>query len=84
MVSVRGIFHGLVPYDESDLLGSGAGLVDAELIVRISDPPALLAAFPYAGTREDPAPLGVSAIYEGFYWSGYAGFEIRMLCDGPR
>ena len=79
LVSVRGIFRGLAPYDEADPLGSGAGLVDAELIVRISAPPASQAAYPYAGTREDPAPLGVSAFYEGSYWSGYAGFEIRML-----
>ncbi|NCB35921.1 MAG: hypothetical protein EOM58_07735 [Clostridia bacterium] len=79
LVSVRGIFRGLAPYDEADPLGSGAGLVDAELIVRISAPPASQAAYPYAGTREDPAPLGVPAFYEGSYWSGYAGFEIRLL-----
>ncbi|NLD03867.1 MAG: hypothetical protein GX674_11200, partial [Clostridiales bacterium] len=30
LVSVRGIFRGLAPYDEADPLGSGAGLVDAE------------------------------------------------------
>ena len=79
LVFARGIFRGLQPDDRADPLGSGAGLVDAESIIRLSPPPAPLAAFPYAGTREDPSPLGISAIYEGSYWSGYAGFEIRML-----
>lgn len=38
-----------------------------------------LAAPPYAATREDPAPLGITATYQPSYWSGYAGFDIQML-----
>lgn len=78
-VSAYGIFRGRQAFNAADVLGSGAGLVDAELITlreKSTKPPA---AAPYAATREDPAPLGITALYEGSYWSGYASFEIQLL-----
>lgn len=78
-VSARGIFLGLQSYVADDPLGSGTGIIEAEQILLQSPGAPPLAADPYAATREDPAPLEVSAFYEGSYWSGYAAFEIRML-----
>ncbi len=78
-VRAYGLFLGLHALDTSDPLSSGAGLVDAQLIIREQAMVSPLAAPPYAGTRQDPVPLGVIAHYESSYWSGYANFEIQLL-----
>ena len=77
-VTVFGQFKGLSPFKGGDLLEDGAPIVQADLMIaRLPEikPPA---ADPYAGTREDPAPLFVKAVSEGSYWTDYASFEIEM------
>ncbi len=77
-VTVYGIFRGLSAFDGTGLLEDGAPIVQADLVIRRLPEPERLAADPYAGTREDPTPLGVTAVYEGSYWTDYASFEIEM------
>ncbi len=78
-VVVHGVFEGLMPFSEEDPLTSGAPVVAARLVAPRVAEAALLAAPPYAATKADPAPLGVTARYDGSYWSGYAAFEMEML-----
>ena len=77
-VTVFGRYDGLAPFDGAGLLEDGAPTVQADLVILRLPQPKRLAADPHAGTREDPAPLGVKAVYEGSYWTGYASFEIEM------
>lgn len=75
-VAAYGRFLGLHPPDAADPLAGGAGLVEAEAIVRLFPPAEEI---PAPGSRDDPLPLGVKAVYEGSYWSHYASFEIELL-----
>lgn len=76
-VSVYGVFEGLgTPGGEAP---DSLPLVRADLVVLQLPQPAKPAADPHAGTREDPAPLHVKAVYEGSWWTDYAGFEFEMV-----
>lgn len=77
-VTVYGVFVGLSAFKGAGLLKDGVPIVQADLVVQRLPQPTRLAADPYAGTRDDPAPLGVTAVYEGTYWTDYASFEIEM------
>jgi hypothetical protein len=77
-VTVYGVFQGLSAFAGADLLKDGAPIVQADLVILQLPEPERLAADPYAGTREDPVPLGVWAVYEGSYWTDYASFEIAI------
>ncbi|MDD4081164.1 MAG: peptidoglycan-binding domain-containing protein [Eubacteriales bacterium] len=78
-VMAYGVFIGLTAFDGEDPLVSGAPVITASLVTTSLPEIHPLAADPYAATREDPAPLGASAVYEGSYWSGYATFEMEMV-----
>jgi len=77
-VIVYGVYQGLSTFDGADLLKDGAPIVQADLVIQSLPEPKYLAADPYAGTRGDPVPLGVSAVYDGSYWTDYASFEIEI------
>lgn len=75
-VSAYGVFQGLRPLDAADPLASGTGLVEAEAVVRQPAPEGEALT---AGSRLEPLPLGVKAVYAGSWWSHYASFEIELL-----
>ena len=77
-VTVYGTFTGLSPFDGADTLESGAPMVNAALVSR-RIPEKRLAASPYTATREDPAPLGITIIYEGSHETGYATLEMELI-----
>ncbi len=79
LVTAYGVFEGLAPFAGEDLIHSGAPTVRASLVTQRLPQAKRLAADPCAATRDDPAPLGTVALYEGSYWSGYASFELEML-----
>ena len=79
LITAYGVFEGLAPFVGEDLIQSGAPAVRAMLVTQRLPQVKRPAADPYAATRDDPAPLGTIAIYEGSYWSGYASFELEML-----
>ncbi len=78
-VTAYGVFEGLAPFSGDDLIESGAPVVKASLVTQRLPKAKRLAADPFAATRDDPAPLGAAARYEGSYWSGYASFELEMV-----
>ncbi len=78
LVTVYGVFRGLSAFNGSGELQDGAPIVQADLVYPRLPAPKPLAADPYAGTREDPVPLGVAAVYAGSYWTDYASFEIEI------
>jgi hypothetical protein len=78
LVTVYGVFQGLSAFTGAGELTDGAPVVQADLVIRRLPEAARLAADPYAGTRDDPVPLGVTAVYEGSYWTNYASFEIEI------
>lgn len=77
-VTVYGRFDGLSPFEGAGLLSDGAPIVLADLVIQRLQQPKRLAADPHAGTRGDPAPLNVKAVYEGSWWTDYATIEIEM------
>lgn len=78
LITAYGVYQGLSAFDGADTLRDGAPIVQADLVIRRLPEPERLPADPYAGTREDPVPMGVSAVYEGDYWTDYASFEIEI------
>ncbi len=78
LITAYGVYQGLSAFDGADTLKDGAPVVQADLVIRRLPEPERLPADPYAGTREDPVPMGVAAVYEGSYWTDYASFEIEI------
>ena len=83
LVTAYGVFDGLSPSGGDGPNGSLPVCIASLVTLRIPKKQRL-AADPYAATRDDPALLGVTAVYEGSYWSGYASFEMQMVsaCRG--
>ena len=77
-VTAYGTFMGLSPFDGADTLESGALMAEAALITQ-RIPEKRLAAEPYAATRADPAPLGVTIMYEGSHETGYTTLEMELI-----
>ncbi|MGI6691871.1 MAG: hypothetical protein GX916_10175 [Clostridiales bacterium] len=78
LATAFGTFEGLAPFDSGESLMSGLPRVTASLVIQRPPAPTPLAAPPHAGTQQDPAPLYVTAVYEGTYWTNYASFEFQM------
>lgn len=79
LVTAFGVYQGLAPQGPDDPDLPVLPLMRAELVTRRVPPQQPLAAAPHAGTREDPAPPGIRANYQGTYWTDYAAFEMEIL-----
>lgn len=78
-VTVYGTFAGLAPFDGQGILEDGAPMVEATAMVPRIAEQAPLAAAPYAATRSNPAPLGITVRYPGSYHTEYGAFELEMV-----